>query len=184
MKLVNLKQKSKEWLEWRRNKVMASDSPIIMGVSPYKDSVKLLDEKINRYEAPANQWMQRGLDLEPLALSEFERMTGQTMFPCIGLHENEWAGASFDGMTLEEDAIVEIKCPGKKDHDVALEGKIPKKYVYQIQHQLYVSGLDLCYYFSFDGEKGKIIEVERDDILIEKMLVKLFDFWQLLKANI
>ena len=183
MKTVNLKQKSQEWLAWRRSKIMASDAPIIMGVSPYKSPEKLLEEKIQCYERPGNQWMQRGIDLEPKALSEFEKEKNLIMFPCVGIHDNGWMAASFDGMTLEEDCIVEIKCPGKKDHAMALEGKIPDKYYPQIQHQIYVSGLNMAYYFSFDGERGVTIEVNKDEIYIENMIAKLFDFWQLLQPQ-
>lgn len=184
MKILNLKQKSKEWLEWRRSKIMASDTPIIMGVSPYKNSDKLLQEKISGYESISTPRMQRGIDLEPIALSNFEKEKNLIMFPCVGLHENGWMGASFDGMTLEEDFILEIKCPGKKDHLLAIEGQIPEKYYPQIQHQLYVSGLDFLYYYSFDGEKGITLEVYKDEKYINKMIVKLFEFWQNLQAQV
>lgn len=183
MKILNLKQKSKDWLEWRRSRVMASDAPIIMGVSPYKTIDKLLDEKINCYECQVNTWMQRGIDLEPKALSEFEKETNLIMFPCVAEHDNGWMASSFDGMTLEQDYIVEIKCPGKKDHLLALDGVIPEKYYPQLQHQIYVSGLDMTYYYSFDGEKGVILQVKRDNVYIEEMVAKLFEFWQLLQSN-
>ena len=177
MKQVLLKQKSKQWLEWRKTKVCASDAPIILGVSPYKKIDKLLDEKIRCYECVPNAYMQRGVDLEPIALRAFEKETGLIMFPCVGEHENGWMAASFDGMTLEEDAICEIKCPGKKDHQLALDGIIPKKYFPQLQHQIYVAGLDMSYYYSFDGLNGIILEVKRDDKYIEIMLEKEFEFW-------
>ena len=180
MKIINLKQKSQEWLQWRRSKIMASDAPIIMGVSPYKNAERLLEEKIGCFETQASHWMQRGIDLEPVALSEFEKEKNLIMFPCVGLHENGWMASSFDGMTLEEDVIVEIKCPGKRDHALAVKDKIPEKYYPQLQHQIYVSSLQMTYYYSFDGEKGITLEVKRDDVYIENMIAKLFEFWQLI----
>lgn len=182
MQIINLKQRSREWLDFRKSHVCASDSPIIMGVSPYKTLDKLFEEKTRCYESPTNQWMQRGIDLEPIALSAFEKETGLVLFPCVGLHENGWMAASFDGMTLEKDVIVEIKCPGKKDHSLALQGNIPEKYYPQLQHQIYVSGLDKVYYYSFDGNSGKTIEVNRDDSYIQIMLDKLLNFWQSLET--
>ena len=156
MKLISLKQRSKEWLQWRSTRVCASDAPIIMGMSPFKTVDKLLQEKSKCFESTPNKYMLRGIELEAMALQEFEKETGLIMFPCIGEHENEWVAASFDGMTIEQDAIVEIKCPGKKDHFAAMNDIIPEKYKAQLQHQMYVAGVHLMYYYSFDGEKGVI----------------------------
>lgn len=182
MKKIKLKQRSKEWIQWRSERICASDVPIIMGVSPYKTPEKLMDEKLKCYDSVPNQYMQRGIDLESIALKQFEKETGLCLFPCVGEHENGWMAASFDGMTLDEDAICEIKCPGKKDHQLALEGVIPPKYIPQLQHQMYVSGLNFSFYYSFDGEKGKVIEVKRDDAYIEKMIEKEIEFLNNLRA--
>jgi putative phage-type endonuclease len=155
-----------------------------MGVSTFKTIQKLYDEKIHCYEQPRNKYMQRGLDLEIIALREFEKETGLIMFPVVGVSDEiDWMAASFDGMTIEGDAIVEIKAPGKKDHSTALKGKIPEKYYPQLQHQIYVSGLQMAYYYSFDGEKGIVLKVKRDDVYIDNMIQKLFEFWQLIQAQ-
>ena len=181
MQLLNLKQGTRKWLEWRRTVITASDAPVIMGVSPYKKIDKLYEEKMNGYESVPNKYMMRGTELEPIALKKFEQETGFSMFPCVGIHSNNWMGASFDGMTIENSVIVEIKCPGKKDHDVAIKGFVPDKYIPQLQHQMFVAELDLTYYYSFDGEEGVILMVERDEEYIKEMLEKEFDFWKCLK---
>lgn len=183
MQLVSIIQRTKEWLEFRRSHVCASDSPIIMGHSPYKTIQKLYDEKLKCYEQPVTEYMQRGIDLEPIALKEFEKETGLIMFPCVGKHDEiEWMAASFDGMTIEGDTICEIKCPGKKDHSEACLGLVPNKYKSQLQHQMYVSGVQFMFYYSFDGEKGVIIEVKRDQEFIEIMLEKEREFWNCLQT--
>ena len=181
MKLIPLKQRSKEWLQWRANMVCASDAPIIMGMSPFKTIDQLLNEKSMRFESAPNPWMLRGIELEALALQEFEKESGLIMFPCVGEHENGWMAASFDGMTIEQDAIVEIKCPGKKDHFAAMNGLVPEKYKAQLQHQMFVADLKEMFYNSFAGEKGVIVKVKRDDAFIEIMLEKEFEFWEHLK---
>ena len=181
MKLINLKQATKEWLNWRCGLITASDAPIIMGMSPFKKTDQLLNEKYRRFSTVANPYMQRGIDLEPIALQEFEKETGLIMFPCVGEHENEWMGASFDGMTLEQDAIVEIKCPGKIDMLSAINGDIPEKYKAQLQHQMYVAGLEYMFYYSFSGTCGIIIEVKRDNDFIEIMVEKEREFWDRLQ---
>lgn len=184
MQLVRIKQKSKQWLEWRREKITASDAPIIMGMSPFKTPEQLLNEKLHKFESPENPYMRRGNELEPIALQAFEKETGLVMFPAVGVHENGWIAASFDAVTIEEDAICEIKCPGKKDHACALDGNVPEKYIAQLQHQIYVAGLNFAYYYSFDGQKGIILEVKRDEGFIEKMLEKETDFWNILCTEI
>lgn len=184
MKLINLKQGTKSWLEWRRKMITASDSSIILEMSPFKKPDQLLNEKLKGFETVANCYMRRGLELEPIALRQFEKETGLTLFPCVGIHDEiEWMGASFDGMTIEGDAIVEIKCPGKKDHFAAINGIIPQKYKAQLQHQMYVSGVQLMFYYSFDGAKGVIIEVKPDDDFIEIMIDKEREFWERLNVE-
>lgn len=183
MKLVQLKQESEEWLNWRRTHITASDSSSILGINPWKSSLELYEEKVFRFEKEDNEYMRRGRELEPIALESFEQETGLVMFPCVVKHDTIlWMGASLDGLSVIRDAIVEIKCNGKKNHDLALDGKIPKHYESQIQHQLACTGLDFSYYYSFDGEKGVILEVKRDEEFIQNMIAKEFEFWQCLQT--
>src|SRR6185436_19033424 len=103
MRIVDIKQKTKEWLQFRRSHVCASDAPIIMRTCNFKSIKKLYEEKVKCYESVPNEWMRRGNDLEPIALEEFEKETGLIMFPCVGKNEDlEWMAASFDGMTIEQ----------------------------------------------------------------------------------
>lgn len=182
MKLMQLKQRSREWLDWRATKICASDAPILMNQSPFKTVEQLYLEKTKHYESAPNQYMLRGIELESVALTEFEKETGLIMFPCVGEHENGWMAASFDGMTIEQDVIVEIKCPGKVDTLLAINGEIPKKYKAQLQHQMFVAGLEDMFYYSFSGTCGIIIEVKRDNEFIEIMLEKEYQFWQRLQV--
>ena len=48
MKVVDLNQRSEEWLQWRSKGVTASDIPIILGLSPYKTRWQLWAEKVGR----------------------------------------------------------------------------------------------------------------------------------------
>jgi len=86
--------------------------------------------------------------------------------------------ASLDGMDIGKSHIVEIKCPGKEDHEMAKSGKVPEKYYPQLQHQLEVCGMDMVHYFSFDGEDGVIVEMYKDDKYIKKLVTKEQEFWE------
>lgn len=183
MKIMKLQQKTKAWIDFRRSHVCASDAPVIMGQSPYRKLDQLYKEKTQGFEQSQNPYMARGVELEPIALEEFMEETGLVMFPVVAKHDElDWMAASFDGVTICRTAIVEIKCPGKKDHFEATIGCIPKKYIAQVQHQIYVADVQKAYYYSFDGEKGAIVEVKRDPVFISIMLEKEFEFWKSLQV--
>jgi len=68
-----------------------------------------------------------------------------------------------DGITLEGDLVLEIKCPAKgADSDLwkAVESdEVPEYYGWQIEHQLMVSGAKLAHLWVFDGTLGLLREV-------------------------
>ena len=85
--------------------------------------------------------------------------------------------ASLDGITLDEQLILEVKCPvrGRRSElwqDVT-KGVVPENYRVQIQHQLMVSGAALAHLWVFDGTEGVLIEVTRDDL----MMVRIRQAW-------
>lgn len=172
-------QQSKDWHDLRKTKVGASDAPVIMQVSPWKTPYKLWEEKLGISEAYQNEAMKRGLGMEEHARQAFEVKTGLIMFPQVVFHpKHEWMMASLDGMNIEQTAIVEIKCAGKADHNEAKAGKVPEKYYPQLQHQLEVTGLDMAFYYSFDGQSGIVIEVGRNTKYISSMVQEEFDFYK------
>jgi putative phage-type endonuclease len=150
-----------------------------MGVSPYRSIKQLWEEKVFGIRQKETFAMTYGRNNEGRARDEFEKLTGLIVFPRVVVHEElEWISASLDGLDIEEKYIVEIKCPGKIDHHFASVNKmVPKKYIHQIQHQLFVTGLDFAYYYSFYGDEGMIIEIDRDEESIEMMIEKEKQFW-------
>jgi len=185
---INLNQNSREWLEWRKGGIGASDAPIIMGRSPWKTPYKLWVEKTTgRSDFKGNKATERGHDLEELA-RECAEKDMQTMFlpKCYQHDEYPWMRASLDGINMEGE-ILEIKCPftphsPKSDHQTALNGKIPEKYFFQLQHQLEVSGAKKGFFYSFDGEQGVAIPFERDEEFIADMLEKEKSFWECVQS--
>lgn len=171
-------QNTPEWHEFRRKKIGASDASIIMEVSPWKTPYQLWMEKTTGANSPIAPQQRRGIELEEVARQSFEKKIGTIMFPKVILHPSfDWMMASLDGIDLDGNAIVEIKCPGKTDHEVAKAGKVPEKYFPQLQHQLAVTDLDMAFYFSFDGSEGVIIEVARNNSFITKMINQEIKFW-------
>lgn len=180
MIIVDLQQGSPEWLSFRLEKIGASDAPVIMGVSPYWDLMSLYKQKCCGMDKPPNAAMLYGRKNEEVARLLFEEQNNLAVFPMVGVHEvRTWQVASFDGLTLEQDVAVEIKCANEKDHNLAKDGKIPEKYYPQLQHQLAVSGLAQIFYFSYRGalKEGITIVVKRDDKYIDKLIAREEEFY-------
>jgi putative phage-type endonuclease len=175
-----MEQRSAEWHELRKNHIGASDASSVLGVSPWKTAYELWEEKMGKgVKQPfTNPYMQRGIDLEPEALRAFENATGYLMRPMVLISpKHQFMMASLDGLEIEDKCAVEIKAPGKKDHECALDGQIPEKYIPQLQHQISVTGLAKIYYFSYSPESNKILEVYRDQDYIDKMIEKEAHFY-------
>jgi len=180
MQIVKLDQGTEEWLNFRKHKIGGSDAPIVMGESPWRTPYELWEDKVGLVKNTKSSFaMSRGIELEPVARSEFERLTGKSYLPVVIQHpENDFMIASLDGLSEDETSIVEIKCPKAVDHELAKRGHIPKHYYAQIQHQLACCSLDMAYYFSFDGEQGCVVEVYKDASYIAEMIECEYAFIQ------
>jgi len=177
-------QSSAEWLSWRRNGIGASDAPVIMGVSPWQKEGELLLLKTGqKAERPANGAMERGKRLEPVARKAYVSQTGIVVEPmCVQSREHAWMRASLDGLSDDGQHVVEIKCPGEKDHDLAAAGRVPDKYYPQLQHILAVTGLGEIYYWSFRFGHTVLLKVERDGPFIAELIEKEVAFWTRVSA--
>jgi len=175
-------QGSQEWLNLRKTKITATDAATILGANPWKTKLQLFHEKLSD-DPPmiANERMQRGSDLEPIARDLFIIQSGIHFQPEVII--KEWAMASLDGISPCGKYILEIKCPGAKHHATAVNGKIPNHYYPQLQHQMYVCDVDLVYYFSFDGFDGVKVEVRRDDNYIQYMIEEEKKFYDCMITN-
>ena len=175
-----MKQNTPEWLEARKDHLGASDAPVVMGVSPWTTIYQLWEEKARlREPKKKTKSMDRGIELEPIAREEFIKMTGIFVEPEVLFHaENKFMMASLDGLSQDKKYALEIKYPGEKDHAIALKNMIPEHYFPQLQHQLEVCGLEMIFYFSFNGSSGKIVEVHRDDAYIKNLIEEEKSFWK------
>lgn len=168
-----------QWLQWRRNGIGSSDSPVIMGVSPWKTPYQLWMEKITGKDSqPENSSMERGKRLEGEARDAFSNILKTDLSPKNVEHDKiSWLRASLDGIDPSGKIMVEIKCPNQVDHGLALNKQVPTKYWPQLQHQLLVTGLDHMYYVSYTGKEIAWVNVMRDDQYVGEMLAKEQEFW-------
>jgi len=162
--IVKLVQGSTESHQHRRAHRNASETPIVLGVSPWQRPYQLWQHKLGLVEPDVTPAMLRGTQLEPAARAAYEAHTGLVMQPLVIL-EGEYS-ASLDGMTLGSERIVEIKCPVKgRDSTLwkAVEaGRLPEHYAWQVQHQLMVTKAAVADVFVFDGGEGVVFRVAPD----------------------
>lgn len=183
---MKVEQNTEEWHEWRKKGIGASEAPIVLGVSPWKTAYQLWEEKLGLVKRQGENYAtQKGHDFEEVARQHFEIEYEKSMKPA--LVEAESVGfirASLDGISEDGKEILEIKNPGKDAHQLAIDGKVPAYYYPQIQHQLFASGAQLCYYWSFKDDKGVCVKVERDEEYIKDLVNHLSQFWYLVQNGI
>jgi putative phage-type endonuclease len=170
-----------QWLEWRRKGIGASDAPVIMGISPWRDIVELWEEKLGKREPQTDNWaMARGRELEPNARELYEQRTGLKMAPAfLESKTRDFMRCSFDGINQGQRGGIEIKCPGKESHELALSGKVPEHYLPQIYHQLSVGELAWVDYVSYDGHDSlAVVRVPRNEEKINELIAKEEKFWE------
>jgi DNA polymerase-3 subunit epsilon len=130
--------------------------------------------------------MALGTELEPVARRLYIAKTGREVYPaCLQSTRYEWLRASLDGLAINHDAVVEIKC-GRSAYRIAAQTRsVPKYYYGQVQHILAVTGLDsLDFWCYWPGYPPLLIPVPRDDSYIERLLNTEREFWTQVQRNI
>jgi putative phage-type endonuclease len=175
-----IEQGTPEWHVFRKNKIGASDAPVIMKKSPWKTPYQLWQEKLCLSEScKTTVAMERGNELEPIARQALEQLLGMPLESKIKLHnQRSWMMASLDAISPDERTVAEIKCPGKDDHLIALSGQVPEKYYPQLQHQMEVCLVERVYYFSYGGEQNALLTVCRDEEYIKHLLKEEEKFFE------
>lgn len=136
----------------------------------------IVGEKTETYR---NATMDRGSELEAEAREVFEFLHGPVE-QCGVIYPDErklWH-ISPDGFQSEKEQGLEIKSPLLHTHCEYLDkGKLPTKYVVQVQTSLACTGWDVWYFMSYyPGLKSLIIPVERDEKLIPLILEAVEEF--------
>ena len=169
----------------------ASESPVIVGVSPFKrNAADLYYEKthpLTEEKAPSAV-MEAGLLLEAPILQWYEQQTGYKTVPDVYRIADDGRGllsASHDALVIGEPIGVEIKTSGLAKWTQAAEwGKpdtdeIPAYVAVQCYHQMYVSNLqrvDIPVLLG-DGRMFQLYHLDRDDENIAQLVKVVNEFW-------
>lgn len=157
----------------------------MMGVSPWLTPYMLWELKTGRRTQAVNLPMKRGSALEPSARRAYEAETGLVMQPAV-IVDGAYS-ASLDGITLEGELLLEIKCPmaGRESETwkSAQGGHVPEHYWWQVQHQLMVSGAEEGHLWVYADREGCLVQVKPQPDCFEPLQKAWDDFWRYVEAD-
>lgn len=176
-------QGSPEWKALRCGKVTASRVADVVaktktGYSASRANylAQLIAERLTgtAAETYSNAAMQHGTETEPEARDAYCFYQGVTVeqVAFVPHPKIDQAGASPDGL-VDDDGLVEIKCPNTATHLETLLGQaVPAKYIDQMQFQMACTGRKWCDFVSYDPRMPEhmrlfVRRVERDDKRID-----------------
>ena len=142
-------QGTKEWHAWRHEGIGASEAPIIMGVSRFKTSYELWQQKIEPTPPTDKRsyYMDKGHEMERIARAQYCLETMTDWQPVLVVHpENKRLRASLDGWDEDEKAVWECKYMGiekwtnVQDENLTTRQRVSKEYYPQLMHQALVTG--------------------------------------------
>jgi putative phage-type endonuclease len=163
--IVDLEQGTPAWEAWRATRRMASESSALLKCSPWppRTPYELFEVKTGRRKVRVTPAMSRGVELEATARALYEITRSDLMVPYVVDGDGGYA-ASLDGLSFDGARILEIKVPFKGTaSDLwarAARGQVPMHYMAQVQHQLLVTGADLCDFAVYAGDAHQLTIIE------------------------
>jgi hypothetical protein len=146
--LHNFEQRSEEWAKIRIGKVGGSEAIGLTTTARMKTMLPLKLAEVVTGEDQGkdfvNEDLQRGIDLEPLAVAEYEKKEFLTVkqLGYITNSDYERLGISPDGLVMGAEKIIgaiEIKAPQAKGHIATiLENQVPATHRPQVAHLFFM----------------------------------------------
>jgi len=177
-----------EWLSERKNGIGGSDSPVILGVSPFKGKLDLWAEKRGLVDgAEETEAMRWGTRLQEAIRQGYEEDTRRAVLD-QGIHtfvnkQFDYIRASVDGLIVplkgqNHPWIWEAKSTGYvTERDLADD--FPLHWEVQVQHEMFALGLsNASLAVLVRGNKLRWKDMERNDAFIEEMLKREIAFWE------
>lgn len=156
MRTKNVQQGSAEWKALREKHYRTASSAAAMkGKSKYQKRSALVEQVatgISEDLSDKESLFRKGHDAEAKARPIAEEIVGDELFPATGLSDDEYLLASFDGITMLEDACWEHKLINDELRHATVE-TLDEHYKLQMDQQLAVSGAEKCLFMASDGTK-------------------------------
>ena len=161
-------QRSPEWFAQRKGRVTGSRVGAILGLNPWQTREDVMRAMVREYHKAPSEFEGNiatgyGNAHEDEAILDFELETGLTVEE-TGFHIYEdWAGASPDGL-IQEDAILEVKCPyGLRNGGEFKSAKDQQHYFAQIQWEMMCTGRSKAYFFQWSRHGHKLEVIDKDN---------------------
>ncbi len=165
-----IEQRSEAWFAQRKGRVTGSVVGGILGLSPYMTRDDVLRSMVRAtLNAPseftgnvATEW---GTGMERQAILDFEMSQEVKVKPAPFVEYEDWLGASPDGY-VEDDALIEVKCPYSLRNDPEPIFKTPGEqlhYLAQMQVQMFVTDRKECRFYQWTPHDCRLDTVYRDD---------------------
>jgi putative phage-type endonuclease len=190
----DIHQRTEEWYKIRLGRVGGSESSVLsvkgksqsgLGAAAFTLLYEKAYEIIQKEPVKENIVtfaMQRGMDLEPEAIHEYEliKMVKVDQVGYILNSDFKYAGYSPDGL-VGEDGLIEVKCPGNSEFmRQIITMEIPKQYLCQMQWGMFLSNRSWCDYVVYNPDYTKsplyIDRVDRNDKMIETLKANYISF--------
>lgn len=152
MKIIDAPQGSPAWHAHRNSNTFynASESPAMMGESPYQKRSELLAEKAGAISREIDAATQKRFDdghrFEALARPHAERFIGDDIYPITGV-EGPYS-ASFDGLTEDYMTAFEHKSLNDTIRACSCAAELPAYLRIQMEHQLMVCGGERVFFMA------------------------------------
>ena len=177
---VDAVQGSRAWLDLRRGLRMASETPAVMGLSPYSGALANLRKQKLGGSVFVNPAMQKGTAQEPAARAAYARQHGD-MAPAMFVDGDY--GCSLDGISPDGETLLEIKTPYRgRAHErwhLAVAGEAAAYDRAQIQHQLMACRAKRAHLWVWDaeGRAGKLVEIVPEPEFWLRIRIAWDAFW-------
>jgi putative phage-type endonuclease len=170
----------------RKLGIGGSDAASVLGCNPYRSALELYELKVGLREPdPPNAQMKRGIYLEAVARRLYTELTGRKVrrikqqTHLIYPHMICNVDGQIVGDKERGRGVLELKCPAMWTFAKIDREGLPLHYIVQMQHNLAVTGCSWGSFALFNADLWKLrhFDVERDNELIDALIVKEEQFW-------
>ena len=185
MHILNIKQGTNEWQKVRQGKFCGSDAAAMMGVSPHESRDQLIERLATGVEKEhtliKQELFNKGHEVEANARTIFEEISQEKFYPVVCVSDDDKFLASMDGLTIDGTIGFEHKLFNKKLAGIN-KNPIPEEYIYQLEHQIYVSGAMKIHFVVSDGTLENLSS--RSYVSDPDKLKALLSGWEQLEKDI
>lgn len=164
MQILSLQQGTPDWHAARAQHFTASEAPAMMGASKYLSRSELLRQKATglmpEVSIAQQQLFHRGHAAEAAARPLAEKLINDELYPATAVDDDGYLLASFDGITMLEDTILEHKLWSETLAAQVRNQDLEPHYYWQLEQQLYVSGAERVIFVVSDGTEENFVWME------------------------